>query len=215
MHEIKVIGPLYPETYRDDQGVERVRRHYSFTVDGVPSLYWQPECATPGLPPTYFIDRTIKALDAGLSREAFGGGPALSMNGSAVPSPSAGRGRVYPEAGETETETVAHGGRQKAREKRKGWKVALDGVELAETYPTEPAAKRACAIMAFMTRGKVGHIPRVLDKLKTENPGRECAVFVCPDEHEVAATVDGRKVGIVWVRTAGGGWGVEKFKPKE
>ena len=247
MPEVKIISG-YPETYVED-GIEVTRLHYSFTVDGIPSLYWVPECKVKGLPPTYHIDRTIAGLRAGRSSEAFGRAPEVSVGGSVVEraapteerlsiiesellskgipadqvaramdvvreASKPGRGSVLKDRGDPKVEEVtSHGGRTKPREKRAGWRYTLDGVQSEDSYPTEAAARSACAFAAFMTRGKLGAVPTVLAVLQSQFPSRECRVWVCAEDYEVKASVDGKEYGIVWARV-GAQLVAEKFKEK-
>ena len=211
--DIKIVGPAYPETFLDEQGVEQTRSFYSFLVDGVPSLKWLPECNVPGLPKTYYIQRTINRLMSGRSSEAFGSNPTvIDGAGRIMAMPHrAGRGVVRKIEPTVESTTVVRGGRTKTVEPKPTFRFTIDGVESKEEFTTEQIAKTACAVAAFMTRGKLGAIPAALEKLKAEFPGKDCKVWACPKDHEVKASVDGKLVAIAWV-DVGDRKAVERFK---
>jgi len=244
--EIKIVTG-YPEKFQDASGTPQERPYYSFTVDGVPSLKWYPECNVPGLPKDYYVQRCLKRLQAGRSAEAFGSAPAVAVNGQVVALATAspdwsavekqlesagvaphlrekainamrlsakqGRGEVKPiPAGEPIT--VIKDGRREQREQRPKWTFLLDGQECGEEFPSEQAARAACAMKAFLTRHKVGQIPAALAKLQEEFPGRECKVWACGEQHGICATVDGEAYSIGWVRV-GETWTAEKFKKIE
>lgn len=246
--EIKIVGPLFPETYLDDKGAEQTRGFYSFTVDGVPSMKWYPECRVPGLPIDYYVRRCVKRLEAGQSAEAFGASPVVSLNGKPVALESAapdfadvmtkltvagvpddlaakaidvlrrgskaGRGSVREVAPKGVPLAVVQNGRTKMREAKPTYRYTLDDIECEEDFPTEAAAKRACALRAFMTRHKLGQIPAAQKALETAFPGRACRVWACAKEHGICATVDGERYSIGW-ELLGGTWTATKFKKVE
>lgn len=222
MHEFKIVREEFHETY-DDAGKAVLAPSYTFHVsdDGgktwFPSMKWYPECKTPGLPKTYFIDRCVNRLKAGRSSEAFGPVSVL-VDGQPVavklpPGIKPGRATVVAESGPANVEMVkSHGGGSKPRERRKGFKVVADGVELSASYPTEAAARSAAAVHCFLTRNKLGRVGHALEKLKAEFPSSECKVWACAKHNGIRATVDGKEYSIGWVRDSAGEWTVEKFK---
>jgi hypothetical protein len=246
MNKIEIISG-YPETYLDAEGRERTRVFYSFTVDGVPSLHWLPQCDVPGLPADYHIQRTLARLRAGRSKEAFGDAPRVEVDGQPVPATALtdsrlaslrtqleaagvapalvqstlqnlrqasgqGRGSVHQvETSGEPTTVVSRGGQSKPREARPVWRYTLDGLDSTDTYPSEAAARAACALAAFMSRHKLGRLKEVQARLEAEFPGQACRVWVCPQEHAIRATVDGVEYHIAWSHL-GGLWSVDHFK---
>lgn len=183
---------------REEQS--RGRKAFTFTVDGVPSLLWFPnaldEEGHPGRPADYFVQRTIRRLQEGRSAEAFGdAGPAIAVVGavqvaqSVSRSPRKARGKVVtkevPERAEAVTDM-----RGKPREPRPTYTYELDGKPSDRTYATEKEAAAACAIAAFMTRGKLGRIPDAQAALEEQFPDCVCEVYACPTQHKVCARVD-------------------------
>lgn len=215
--KIEIVGPSYPEQYLDADGEPQERYFYSFLVDGVPSLKWYPECNIPGLPKTYYVERCMNRLKAGRSSEAFGTAPMIAVNGQVLNSAalSAGNGRgAIKQLKAKSTQLVAQGDRSKPVEGRPLFKYVLDGKESSEEFPTEAAARTACAFKAFMTRHKLGQIPAAQLALEKEFPGKVCKVWACPQDHEIKATVGGKQYAIGWVKVDGK-WVVERFKPME
>lgn len=218
---------------------EQGRLYYSFLVDGTPSLKWFPECKVEGLAPTYHVDRCISRLKAGRSREAFGPAPEVSVGGvplrteddsqetkaleamksAGVPESLAkqaveqlkklqgkGRGRVYSEEGKAPEGTTDSG---KPRTARPVWRYSLDGKPSEKTFPTEAAAREACATAAFMTRGKLGRLAEVKAALEAQFPGVECKVWACKGEHCVRAKAGEVEYLIGWEPD-----GTFRFKPR-
>lgn len=171
---------------RENRGIQC----YTFLVDGVPSLKWFHRCHLSGHAPTFYADRCIGRLKKGLSREAFGG-PAVMLAGASA-APPAGRGKVY-QAG-----TVAYTSKAGKSVERAAWKYDLDGQCCGETYPTEDAAKAACALAAFMSRGKLGRVGEAQAALEAAHPGCSCKVSVCAKKHKVVAEVDGKPVAVAF-----------------
>jgi hypothetical protein len=240
----------YPESFIDVEGRSQTRVFYSFTVDGVPSLHWLPQCDVPGLPKDYYIQRTLNRLRSGRSKEAFGDAPQVAVDGVPVAVTSLtedrfqaiesqlrsagvpdslvastlrslrqasgqGRGSVYPDpTPAAPTTVVSRGGQTKTREARPLWRYSLDQLESSETFPTEAAARAACALAAFMTRHKLGRLAEVQARLEAEFPGQACKVWVCPKEHAIRATVNGLEYLIAWSRV-GDLWAVDHFKKQE
>jgi hypothetical protein len=243
--QIKIVGPLFPEKYLDESGVEQTRGFYSFLVDGVPSLKWYPECRVPGYPVDYYVRRCINRLEAGRSAEAFGTAPTVVIDGqpvtaaatdpnyssvlsqlqaAGVPSDLAeqavavlrrgsksGRGSIREVQPTGNGVAIIQGGRLKHRPAKSAYSYTLDGVESEESYPTADAARRVCAIRAFMSRHKLGQVPAAQAALEAQFPGRACKVWACAEEHGICATVDGERYSIGWQNVAGT-WTVEKFK---
>lgn len=203
MSEFTIVRQEFRKGF-DEQGNPVVGPYYTFLVDGAPSLFWQPECSVPGLPKTYYIDRTINRLKAGRS-EAFGP-PMVAVGGKPVVPASAlgldgkekkNRARVFKDDTPPVLELVTvHGGGTKPRESRPGYRYELDGVTSAETYPSEAAARAACAVKAFMTRSKLGRLEEAKATFEAANPGLSCTVYACPKEHTIYANVNGVKYSV-------------------
>jgi hypothetical protein len=175
------------------EATSRGRKAFTFLVDGVPSLMWFPNASSeehPGRPADYFAQRTIRRLQEGRSTEAFGG-PTVVNGGERQHALGlrAGRGKVV-EAPQPEAE-AAPDIRGKPRSARPRYKYELDGKSSEETYATEAEAKAACAVAAFMTRGRLGKLSAAQEALAEEYPDAECEVYVCDKRHKVCATVDG------------------------
>lgn len=181
--------PITYEIIHDPGREARGIQCLTFTVNGEPSLKWFHPCTIEGLSRTYYVERCINALKAGLSREAFGGpvatirsadGPARQVNLN-----PGGRGKVFhedAEAAETTTrsgKTVRRGGRR--------YRYSLGGQPSEESYPTEAAAKEACAVAAFMTRGKLGRLVEVESAFKSEY---DQACVASMDSGSVIATAE-------------------------
>lgn len=58
-------------------------------------------------------------------------------------------------------------GREKTRTLEPGWKAEVDGNDLGE-FATEQEARRAAAIAAFMTRGKLGRLKEAEEQFEAE-----------------------------------------------
>jgi hypothetical protein len=222
MHEFRVVRQEFPETV-DATGAPVLAAWYTFHVseDGTtwfPSLKWFRECNVAGLPKTYYVDRCVGRVKAGRSAEAFGQSAVVLADGKpvgfAAVEKGRGRGAVYAETGPAKVAMVTgRGGLAKPREERKGFKAKVDGAELPRTYPTEAAAKAACAIHCFMTRHKLGRVAHVLERLKEEFPdAKEHKAWACCQENAIRATVDGVEYAIGWLPDVRP-WTVEKFKP--
>lgn len=191
MADFKIVTQEVPNGVNPD-GTPLLVTQYSFLVDGVPSLLWANECHVQGLPKTYYIDRVIGRLKEG--RSAAFGAAAVKVGDqvfSAPPGKTVRASVVQKAAAGAVKFEAAPGGTLKPREPRPSWTYVLDGTESKETFPTEQAAKTACAIKAFMTRGKLGRLDEVRAILTEKHPGKECKVFVCPRRHAVVATVSG------------------------
>lgn len=215
MHQFKVVY------------VEGKDSPYTFHVsdDGetwYPSLKWFHECAVIGLPKTYYVDRCINRLKAGRSTEAFG---MMTILVDGVPHEARvrgtplGRAHVYLDPSPPEIEEVAlHGGGTKRREKRKGYRAMVDGIELATEFPTEAAAKAAAATHAFMTRNKLGRLSHVLERFKELVPGTDHKVWACCTDNKIRATCGGVEYSIGWLKpneTKSGLYEVYIFKAVE
>lgn len=166
------------------------RKVWTFTVDGTPSLYWCPTRPA--------VERVISRLKMGRSREAFGGAAVVAGDrviGTA--GPGSGRGSVTSRAPATPTHTVTMGsGRTKQRDNPSTWHYSLDGTECSESFASEAEARSACAIRAFMTRGKLGRIAEAQSALEARHPGKTCKVYVCPQRHRIVGEVDGKEVHV-------------------
>lgn len=220
MHSFKIVSQTFPEPH-PETGEPWDAPWYTFLVsddDGktwLPSMKWYRECNVPGLPKTYYVERCINRLKAGRSSEAFGGHQVVTEGGHVVGiSKAAKQGRATVKAASGPTEVKIVGG--KPREARRGFVGVVDGTSLGE-FPTEAAAKSACAIHAFMTRNKLGRIHHAMERLQAEFHGKECKVFACCERHEIVATVDGAEYSIGWLppdQTESREWEVERFKKK-
>lgn len=171
----------------------RGRKAFTFTVDGVPSLMWFPDASSedhPGRPADYFVQRAIGRLNAGRSTEAFGGPVAVASAGEVRAASQPARGRVEQLGQPTEATIDIRGKPQSGRPR---FTYTLDGKPSEDSYATEAEARAACAVAAFMTRGKLGKIQAAHSALQEEYPGAECAVYVCDKRHKVCATVDGEE----------------------
>lgn len=206
--DIKIVGPLFPETYLDNEGKEHTRGFYSFTVDGVPCLKWWPECRVEGMPKDYYAQRCIDRLKAGRS-DVLGKGAGVAAGGTGATVMSGGIGQ---RATIATVEVVKKPGTATVTYDRPRFRFILDGKESTETYPTEGLARGAAAIAGFMTRDKLGAIPDTLAILKEQFSGQKCHVWVCPEEHEICATVDGQRYAISWARDSNGKFYAERFK---
>lgn len=212
MHEFTIVKKEFYEG-EDAEGKPFTKDWYTFLVDGFPSLKWFRACEVQGLSPTYYVDRCINRLKAGKSREAFGGIQVGVENSGrmVVMGETAGRGIVYQDTSPPEVSMV----NGKRREKRKGFKFSCDGVEASQVYPSEQAARAACAIHCFMTRSKLGCIPKVLLRLKEEYPNGDCKVWACKETNGIRAMVGETEYLIAWLdpsKSGTGQWEVEKFK---
>lgn len=234
MAEFKIVGQEFPELGYNPDGtamldaagnhVQVMKPWLTFLVDGKPSLKWFRECAVEGLPKDYYVQRCIKRLQSGFSREAFGDAPTILKDGVPVtvdvgdrvsaeeflvkagfdrsrvkamlaklPS-GKGRGAVeeIPADGQRTT------GSGKVVQARPRFRYVLDGKPSVETFPTEAAARAACAVQAFMTRGKLGTLGLIEAALRAAHPGKSCEVWACAADHEIKASVDGKQVAIGW-----------------
>lgn len=166
MPEIKV--------YQDQDKATRGIVSWSFTVDGIESLYWSPT--------EHAIRRVISRLSAGRSMEAFGGTGLVAAAGATVAAATRGarkrgRGNIV-RAGDVVTETVEmKSGRQKVREKRPGFVYELDGKAHEIPFTSDTDAKGACAWAAFKTRGRLGRFAEAEAAFK-ELFGQECKVHL-------------------------------------
>lgn len=220
--------------------------HYTFLVDGAPSLKWFRECTVLGLPKTYYVDRCVARLKAGRSREAFGDAPEVRLDGraldpgaapdrdriaAALRSQGLGEGRVGHVLRTLSAGGGVHRGRGglhreepepapasegapatrsgKPSPSRPAWRYVLDGRRSTQSYPTEQSARAACAVAAFMSRGKLGRLAEAQGALEAAYPDRPCKVWACAKEHCVRAKVDGAEYLIRWEPD-----GSFKFKPK-
>ena len=223
MFEIKIVRDEFHESFDyDEKGnlkldsagkpIEIKAPHYTFHVSDdegktwLPSLKWFRECTVEGLPKTYYIDRCINRLKLGASRTAFGDALPVMRDGQLVgftgPSPSSPpcRAKVFQDDSPPKiTMTESHGGVLKPKEERKKWKAIIDGKELPGEFPSEMAARAACAIHCFMTRGKLGNFEYIHARLKELVPeGKEFRVWACPECNEIRATVDGQEYKLGW-----------------
>lgn len=200
MPEFKVIHD--PEREESSRG----RKAFTFTVDGVPSLMWFPNASSvdhPGRPADYFVQRTIRRLQEGRSTEAFGDSFSpqvlpegdVAVRGAIGKVPRAGRGKVLELPPQEDTPTTDIRG--KPRVARPRYTYELDGKTSEESYHTEAEAKAACAIAAFMTRGKLGKVAAAQAALKEQFPdGEEVEVYACAEKHKVCAVVDGEEYAV-------------------
>lgn len=134
---------------------------YTFTINGMPSMKWFKPCMVEGLPEDYYVQRCIGRLRNGRSREAFGG-----------PIVTAGvDGNVFVSATQPPRGFVSRCAH------RKRWVYTLDGSEASETFPTEAMAREACAIAAFMTRGKLGRLAEAAEAFRAEH-NKACDIRV-------------------------------------
>lgn len=193
----------------NDKGTPVSEPWYTFLIDGQPTLKWFKECTVEGLPKTYYVDRCINRLKEGKSKEAFGG-VSLALDGSKVVAngTKSGRGRVFLDTSPPTYETV----KGKKREKRKGYKYEVDGVESDKDYSTEALAKEACAVHCFLTRNKLGQLKTAEEQLQSSFPEGTCKVWACSETHTIRATVDEQEYSIGWIQS-GDTWVVERFKP--
>lgn len=136
-----------------DEGRESrgIRQCYTFLCDDEPSMMW--------FPTEHAANRCISRLQQGRSREAFGGESLVRSAAGDVSSVDTqqGRGKVVKKDSEVTTEEVTmKSGLKKVRETSGTFSYELDGCECEETFSSEQEARTACAIKAFMTRGKLG-----------------------------------------------------------
>ena len=160
--------------YQDAAKAERKIPSYTFTVNGQESLYWCPN--------EYAVQRVINRLKLGRCGEAFGAAGVVSAGADTAlaltkgHNKKSGRGKVVA-AGEVTTETVTmKSGRVKTREKKPGYLYELDGkARENKIFTSETEAKAACAVEAFMSRGKLNRFAEAeatfLDKY-----GKKCKV---------------------------------------
>ena len=155
------------EIYQDKDRAKAGVQSWTFSVDGQPSGMWCPT--------EYAAHRVVTRLEQGRSGEAFGRSVAVAGDrdvrvAEALPK---ARGRVV-EVPKKGKEKVALGsGKEKEREAKPSYKYVLDGKESADEYPTEAAAREACAFAAFMTRGKLGRLAEVEEAVKADC-GEDC-----------------------------------------
>lgn len=146
-------------------------KRFTFTVDGKPSLYWS--ATRPA------IERVVNRLKLGRSGEAFGGS-GLTTAGARLEYASLSgedrKARAKIELGGEVTveETETKSGKKKAREKRPGYVVTLDGTPY-DGGTTEAGAKELAAVGAFMTRGKLGVKDEARAAFK-DATGKDCKV---------------------------------------
>lgn len=181
MHEFKIIDR--------GESVHRLKR-FTFTVDGHPSLYFSSTKRN--------IERVIDRLKLGRSSEAFGGAgtatfarsPILVKYASLTGEDKPARGKVIA-GGEVTTETVeTKSGRTKPREKRPSFLFELDGKVYDGNHTSEAEARGACAIAAFMTRGKLGLKDEARAAFKDER-GKDCKIHLVAGKL-VAKDTDGK-----------------------
>lgn len=134
----------FPENHR--------LKRFTFTVDGIPSLYWCPT--------RHAVERVVTRLKLGRSGEAFGGAGVTTGGvrvGYASPSGEDKKARAkVMEGDEIVTEIVTmKSGTTKPREKRQGYIFELDK-KIYEGTASEQETKTLCAVAAFMTRGRMG-----------------------------------------------------------
>jgi hypothetical protein len=156
----------------------RGRKSWTFTVDGEPSLAWCPTKAA--------AERIVNRLRLGRSGEAFGGAGVASAGPQMATALSRGhdkpaRAKVIQVGEVTTEEVVAKSGKVKPRQKRPAFSFELDGKHREEFKTTSEAeAKAACAVEAFMTRGKRRRLAEAEAAFK-ELHGLNCKVQTAPE----------------------------------
>lgn len=136
---------------------------WTFTVDGAETLIYCPT--------EYAARRKVQRLQQG--RTDALGGPVLMTGGGPVRT-AAPRARVFREDGEPSYTTTRAG---KRREVPKGWRFELDGTCCQGTYATEAEAREACAVRAYLTRGKLGRLKEAEEAFVAQH-GKPCEVKV-------------------------------------
>lgn len=165
------------KTHKCPEREARGRPCVSFTIDGAPTLMWWPICKEESLGWDYFARRAIKRLQAG-REDSLGGMVKPVRAGFQATAEDAPRGRVF----SVTTGTPTVNARGKTREAPARWKYALDGVESEKDYPTESAAREACACAGFLSRGKLGRLDAIRAAI-----GEGATVGVCPERHRIVA----------------------------
>lgn len=138
---------IYQDKEREAKGITQC---WSFRVDGAESGFWSPN--------RYAIERCISRLKEGRSSEAFGDTVNVMANGVKVAEAkmgaSKGRAKVTCHTPMASTATrKTKSGKEKPAINRPVYRAELDGEHIGD-FPTEKEARAACAIKAFMTRGK-------------------------------------------------------------
>lgn len=131
---------------------------WTFSVDGQNSGMWCPN--------EHAARRIVNRLLQGKSREAFGGAVAVSAGAGVSAQNQGGRGKVYQSEEKIEPKIRKLGsGKEKTASTKTVWVAEVDGKEVGK-YENERDARVACAVKAFMSRGKLGRLKEAEEKFK-------------------------------------------------
>lgn len=138
------------EVYQDADKASRGTQSWTFRVDGQASGLWCPT--------EHAARRVVSRLLAGRSREAFGGAVIATAGGTVVAMRSQ-PARACVECVETPVAEMRKlgSGKSKPAVAQSSWRATVDGKEVG-VFGSEPEARAACALRAFMTRGKLGRL---------------------------------------------------------